>query len=438
MREKTDTRIQHAVSVGESRDLARAEVALNTPASIERPELRVVETGGIAAPAVAEADLAPPPIVAPSQIQRRHLALMLSFLILVILPTLVSGWYLWARAADRYVSSTAFSVRNADTSSALQLLSGIGQLGVSSSSSDTDILYQFIQSQELVSKIDAKINLRKIWSQADPAVDPVFAYHTPGTIEDLMRYWPRMVKVYNDSGTGILNVQVQAFNPQDAQTIAQMIYDDSSEMINRLSAIAREDATRYAREDRDEALERLKLARTALTAFRNRTQIVDPAASVQNQMGLLSSLQTQLAETLISRATLQDTVPANDPRLLQEDRRIEVIRAQIALERKNLGLGSSTSSDDTTAFADLVGEYERLAVEQQFAEQTYTAAMAAYDAAAAESRRQSRYLAAHVNPTLSQASEQPQRLTLLALVALFAFLLWSIVLLVFYALRDRR
>lgn len=363
---------------------------------------------------------------------------MLSFLILVILPTLASGWYLWARAADRYVSSTAFSVRNADTSSALQLLSGIGQLGVSSSSSDTDILYQFIQSQELVSKIDAKINLRKIWSQADPRIDPVFAYHPPGTIEDLMSYWPRMVKVYNDSGTGILNVQVQAFNPQDAQTIAQLIYDDSSEMINRLSAIAREDATRYAREDRDEALERLKLARTALTAFRNRTQIVDPAASVQNQMGLLSSLQTQLAATLISRATLQDTVPADDPRLQQEDRRIEVIKAQIALERKNLGLGNSASGDDPTAFADLVGEYERLSVDQQFAEQTYTAAMAAYDAAAAESRRQSRYLAAHVNPTLAQAAEQPQRLMLLALVALFAFLLWSVVLLVFYALRDRR
>ena len=413
----------------------RAEVALNTQSSIERPELRVVET---AAAQATPPEMGAAPAVAPSRLQLRHWGLLISFLILVVLPSLVTGWYLWARAADRYVSSVAFSVRNAESSSALQLLSGIGQLGMSSSSSDTDILYQFIQSQELVGTIDAALDLRKIWSQADPQRDPVFAYHTPGTIEDLMRYWPRMVKVYNDSGTGIINVQVQAFNPQDAQTIAQMIYDDSSEMINRLSAIAREDATRYAREDRDEALERLKLARAALTRFRNKTQIVDPAASVQNQMGLLSSLQTQLAETLISRATLKDTVPANDPRLLQEDRRIEVIQAQIALERKNLGLGNSAGGDDPTAFADLVGEYERLAVEQQFAEQTYTAAMAAYDAAAAESRRQTRYLAAHVNPTLAQASEQPQRLMLLALVALFAFLIWAIILLVFYALRDRR
>lgn len=116
---------------------------------------------------------------------------------MVLLPVLVAGWYLWDRAADRYVSTVAFSVRSADTSSAMQLLSGLGQLAGSSSSSDTDILYQFIQSQELVGKIDDAIDLRAIWSRADPAVDPLYAFHVPGTIEDLMRYWPRMVKVYN-------------------------------------------------------------------------------------------------------------------------------------------------------------------------------------------------------------------------------------------------
>ncbi len=425
----------------------------NTQAAAERPELRVVATGteaaGVGAAGVGAgmgaggvdvmaADPGIPPVVAPSRFQLRHWGLVISFFILVVVPTLAAGWYLWTRAADRYVSDVAFSVRNAETSSALDMLSGIGGLGLTSSSSDTDILYQFIQSQELVSRIDTAIDLRKIWSRADPAVDPVFVYHPPGTIEDLMGYWPRMVKVYNDSGTGILNVQVQAFTPQEAQQIAQMIYDDSSEMINRLSAIAREDATRYAREDRDAAMDRLKLARAALADFRNRTQIVDPAANVQNQMGLLSSLQGQLAETLISRATLKDTVPANDPRLLQEDRRIEVIKAQIVEERKNLGLGSGVSGDQSGVFADLVGDYERLVVDQEFAEQTYTAAMATYDAAAAESRRQTRYLAAHVNPTLAEAAEQPQRLVLLALVTLFAFLIWAIILLVFYALRDRR
>lgn len=396
-----------------------------------------------APPPPAEAAPKPRPAVphpvALARMRPRHFVALLSFGLCVLLPVLVAGWYLWARAADRYVSYVAFSVRSADTTSAMQLLSGLGELTGNSSSSDTDILYQFIQSQELVGKINAAIDLRRIWSRADPGRDPVFAYHPPGTIEDLMDYWPRRVKVYNTDGPGILNVTVEAFDAEEARAIARLIFEESAQMINALSVIAREDAIRYAREDRDAAVTRLKAARKALTRFRNRTQIVDPTASVQNQMGLLSSLQAQLAETLISRATLQDTAPPDDPRILQAERRIQVIRAQIAEEQKTLGIGSAAGEGTGEgAFADLVGEYERLMVDLQFAEQTYTAAMSAYDAADAEARRKTRYLAAHIQPTLAEAPEEPRRLMLLGLTALFSFLLWAIGLLIFYALRDRR
>lgn len=377
------------------------------------------------------------PPAAAATMRPRHFGLLASLIFMAVVPALLTGIYLWGWAADRYVSRVAFSVRQVDAASASDLLGGLARLAGTSSSSDTDILYQFIQSQELVGIIDGELDLRRMWSNGDPALDPWFSYHPPGTIEDLTSYWPRMVKVYNDSGTGIVNVEVQAFTPDDAHAIATRVYEESARLVNELSAVAREDTLRYSREDRDEAVARLKEAREAMTGFRNRTQIVDPAASVQNQMGLLLSLQTQLAETLIARATLKDTAPADDPRILQADRRIEVIRQQIEEERKNLGLGSNAAGD-SGAFADLVGEYERLAVDLQFAEQSYTAAMAAYDAAVAESRRQTRYLAAHVAPTRPEASEQPRRLMLLALVWFFSFLAWGVVVLVYYSLRDRR
>ncbi len=392
-------------------------------------------TDPAAAPPAEMAEDHPP--AAAATMRPRHFGLLASLIFMAVVPALLTGIYLWGWAADRYVSRVAFSVRQVDAASASDLLGGLARLAGTSSSSDTDILYQFIQSQELVGIIDGELDLRRMWSNGDPALDPWFSYHPPGTIEDLTSYWPRMVKVYNDSGTGIVNVEVQAFTPDDAHAIATRVYEESARLVNELSAVAREDTLRYSREDRDEAVARLKEAREAMTGFRNRTQIVDPAASVQNQMGLLLSLQTQLAETLIARATLKDTAPADDPRILQADRRIEVIRQQIEEERKNLGLGSNAAGD-SGAFADLVGEYERLAVDLQFAEQSYTAAMAAYDAAVAESRRQTRYLAAHVAPTRPEASEQPRRLMLLALVWFFSFLAWGVVVLVYYSLRDRR
>ena len=402
------------------------------------------------------------PSVPKARPRRRHLLALASFLLFVVAPVAVSAWYLWSRAHERYVSYAGFSVRTEEIGSAFELLGGVAELS-GSSSSDTDILYKFIQSPELVARIDRQIDLRGLWSRpgtdwSDPADDPVFAYNPDGVvqtlaqsagfwtsdataggaIEDLTDYWQRMVKVYSDAGTGLIDLEVQAFSPEEAQRIARLIYDESSDMINELSAIAREDATRYALEELEKSVDRLKEARAAMTQFRNRTQIVDPGASLESQMGLLSSLQEQLAQTLIDLDILRQTTRANDPRITQTERRVEVIERRIDEERQKVGLGTGSARDGEEAFADLVGEYESLAVDLEFAQQSYTAALASYDSALAEAQRRSRYLAAHVSPTLPESSTRPQRGSLLSLVALFSFLSWAVLVLAAYAIRDRR
>ena len=375
-------------------------------------------------------------LVLPSRtgLQLRHKVVMISFVLLVVIPTALTAWYLWNRASDRYVSTVGFSVRTEEIGSAFQMLGGLAELS-RASGSDTEVLYRFIQGQELVEAADTALDLRSLWAKGDPQRDPIFAYHAPGTIEDLVVYWRRMVKVYNDD-SGLLDMHVQAFTPEDARLIASFIYDQSTEMINRLSAIAREDATRYAREELEQAEQRLAQARETLTRFRNQNQIVDPTASVQSQMGLLSSLQLQLAQTLIDQDILRQTALESDPRLIQLNRRVEVIETRIAEEREKLGMGTGQTAG-SEVFADLVGEFERLSAEREFAEQSFTAARTAFESAVAEARRQSRYLAAHVRPTLAQAPEHPRRITILAVVAMFSFLSWAILVLAGYALRDR-
>jgi len=227
---------------------------------------------------------------------------------------------------------------------------------------------------------------------------------------------------------------VLAFDPMEARAIAQAIFEESNAMINQLSAVAREDAISYARDELEQAQARLTDARVALAEWRNQNQTVDPTDDTQGQMGLVTNLQAQLAEALIEFDILRDTTRENDPRITQAERRIAVIEERIAAERSVLGTNSSTG----IAFADLVGEYERLAVDQEFAEQAYTTSLAAFDGARNEARRQSRYLAAHVRPTLAEASEYPDRPTILITISLLLFLLWSVLALVAYSLRDRR
>lgn len=371
----------------------------------------------------------------PARRKPRHIGFGISAVVGVVLPLVALAFYLWAWAADQYASQMGFSIRTEESKSAIELLGGITELSAGSSS-DTDILFAYLHSQELVRRIDERVNLRAIWSRVGVWEDPLFAFAPDGTIEDLLAHWERKVSIVYDSGAGLITLRILAFDPQDAQNITNAVLEESTLMINELSDIAREDTIKYARDELDVAVARLKSARRTLTEFRNRTQIVDPSIDTQNQMGLLVTLQQQQAEALIELDLLRETMRDSDPRVTQTERRVVVIEQRIQAERRKLGIGSSAEGGD--AFATLVGEYEGLIVDREFAEAAYTTALAAFDGAQAEARKQSRYLAAHIRPTLAEKAEYPERLKIFLLAAVFLSFSWAIFILVYYSLRDRR
>lgn len=360
----------------------------------------------------------------------RHYGVFFSFLIIVVAPIALAAWYLQARAADQYISRAGFSVRAQEPVTQMGLFEGLGAIG-NSAATDTDILNAFIRSQEMVELIDARLDLRSRFSL--PSNDPVFAFDAAAPVEDLARFWQSMVAVQYDAGTGLIELEVRAFTPEDAADIAQEILDQSSVMINRLSAIARDDATGYARAERDTAIARLKNARQALTEFRATTQMIDPQADIQGHMTVLIALQQTLAETYIQHDLLAETSRADDPRLVNLARELSVIEARIDAERRKFGLGSEQEG----AFSQTLAEFEELRVDLEFAQSAYLSALAGYDAALREAQQQSRYLAAYVNPTLPERPEYPQKAMMLGLVALFCGLIWGMLCLVYYSLRDR-
>ena len=350
-----------------------------------------------------------------------------------MLPTLAAAFYLFSRAADQYGSTVAFSVRTEEFASPVELLGGIAEFA-SSGSSDADIIYEFMNSQEIVRRIDDRLGLVELY--AKPPNDPVFGFESGKSIEDLHAYWSRMVRVVYDRGTGLIEVRTLAFEPEDARSIAAAILVECGRLVEELSAIAQADTTEFARAELARAVNRMKAARESMTTFRSRTQIVDPTADLQGQMGLLSMLEQQLAVALIDTDLLRENTRAQDPRLKQANRRIAVIETRISEERRKLGFGGA--GGEGADYAMLLSEFEGLAVDRQFAEESYTGALAAFDQAQAEARRKSRYLAAHVQPTLAETAQYPRRLVLLAMLGFFLASSWAIAVLVFYSLRDRR
>lgn len=374
------------------------------------------------------------PLADTARMKPRHWGVLLSLVLLVLIPLPGAAYYLWGVAKDQYVSTTGFTVRQEEGGSATELLGGLAEFAGGPSSSDTDILYEFIQSQEIIEAIDERLDLVSLFSIAWPD-DPLFALWPSASIEDLIWYWQRVVRVSYDSGSGLLELQVRAYDPEVAQQIAQEIVAESQKMINALNAQAREDMMRYAQEDLDEAVERMKRARQALTHFRTRTQIVDPESDIRGQMGVINTLQQQLAEALIELDLLSDTANPSDPRVIQAQRRIEVIRERLGTERQAFARGEVAGIG--ADYPTLIAEYEGLIVDREYAEEAYRAALAALDIAREKASRQSRYLATYIRPTLAESSGYPDRPVLLGLIALFLFMAWGILVLVYYSIRDR-
>ncbi|MCY4180613.1 MAG: capsule biosynthesis protein [Litoreibacter sp.] len=279
--------------------------------------------------------------------------------------------------------------------------------------------------------IDAELGLRALYSA--PEDDPVFTISPDVPVEELVRHWRFMVQANLDKGSGLINVKSFAFDPVSAQNINAVILRQSQELVDMLSFQAREDATKYAEADLDEARERLKRARQKLSEFRAESQLIDPTIDVQSQGGVSAALQQQLAEAMIDLDLLEgSTSNRNDIRLEQARRRIEAIRNRLEGERASL---ASEVDRDMVA---IVGSYEALIVEREFAEQAFLSAAAAFDSARADAKRRTKYLAVHIEPTLADAPLYPRAILISAVGGALLLLIWSVFLMVAYSIRDRR
>lgn len=369
-----------------------------------------------------------------AKLQPRHYGLFLSLFLVVAIPVLVVSLYLTVLAKPQYASEVGFVVRQEETGSASQMLGGLGQMLGTQSAGNSDLLFEFIQSQDLVQRIDSDFQLIEHYSQAWPW-DPVFSIWPSATIEELRNFWQRMVRINYDKSSGIILVEVRARSPEAAREIASKIVQQSELMINTLNATARRDSMSNADMDLEVALSQLRSAREELIAFQARTQIIDPLADMQGRMGVLGNFQQQLAQALVDLDLLTETIDQSDPRVRQLERRITVIQERIAEERQSFSAQNVTV--ENTDYPTLLAQYEGLRVDLMFAEESYRSALAARTLARTNAERQQLYLATFIVPTLAQKSEYPQRLLLISLTAFFALLFWSALALVYYSLRDR-
>ena len=375
----------------------------------------------------------PPPIAARA---RFPWFAALSFILLVVAPMALGLWYLETRAADRYASRAAFSIRSNEETAPLEIFGAITRLGGSSAATDAQILYDFIQSQQIVRRIAARVDLAALYAKRPR--DLLYTLENGVPVEDLLDHWHRMVDVAIDPSSGLLSIEARAFSATDAQAIAAAILDESIELVNRLSDGARADLVRATARELTEAETRLREIRARVRTFRDFEQEVDPTLNAQAALGLVAALEEDRARTQVKLEQFRGVLDAQAPQMRALARRIATLDRRIAEERTRLGTGPAPAADGGRALSDVVGDYEELLVDREFAEQAYTVALANHQQAQAEARRRHRHLAVHIPPTLSDEAEYPDKPILIIVALVVTLGGWSIVNLVAGTVAERR
>jgi capsular polysaccharide transport system permease protein len=351
-----------------------------------------------------------------------------SFALLVALPTLLATVYFGLLAADRYQSEAQFVLRmpgrslaNAAMGLALQNSTGgmAGSMGVARSTDDGYLVQEFLESRDAMAWAEKDAALRAAYDAAPARHDLLWRFPNPFEPrgeEGLYRHFRRMVTASFDSTTGVNTLKVQAFSPQEAQRIATSLLGAAEGLVNRLNERARRDTVARAEAEVARLRGRIEAAQAALTAFREREQLIDPSQATLAVLETIGKLAQEAALVSVQIGELGKGSPSS-PQIAPLRARRAALEGQIAQERQRL-------AGDAQSIAPRIVEYERLMLEREFAEKALVSAMTALETARVEAMAQQVYLERVTQPGAPDYPAQPWRILWILGVAVAGYMAW--------------
>ena len=349
------------------------------------------------------------------------IAYLLSFVFLLVLPSVAGVIYFAFIASPQYQVETRFTVQGGEARSldGIGVITGLPSLMIVQ---DTQIIANFIRSRAMVEELQERIDLRRIYGSKD--VDWIARFDDAKPLERLVDYWKSMTDVSIQLPGGILIVTVRAFSAEDALLVGQTVLQLSEKLVNEINQRMLKDNLESAKQELERAASRLSRARQTLETARNSEGILDIGVASRAMTDLVTGLKGDLLKLQQEYASQSKSVSKTAPQMRVLENRIAAVSAQIAnLESKMTGqeaapLGNQRLSSSYTRFAELE-------LERKIAEQHYSSAVAAVEIARTVTERRLVYLQPFVFPSLPHTAEYPKRSLSILVVVACAFVAWA-------------
>lgn len=358
--------------------------------------------------------------------------LLASFLVFVILPTLIYAIYISFMASSTYETEFRIQIRSPRNTSAPSIGALLGMAGGSTPTSDNGYaVTQYLVSKNAITDLEKSVNLRSKYS--NPSIDWFSRLPTNATIEKFQQYWGHHISANFEANTGTVIVNVTAYSAKDSRDIANVTLSLSEKMLNKMTDRLRFDSLQYARREVTDAEQEMRQIETKWLAVRNRTGIIDVPKQVSTYLTRVANIQQQVDLANVDISLREKYLAGNAPSVDLAEARLKALNSALIDARASI---ASRENNQKMSLAQAASLFEEMQGKRDFAEKRLQAALANFSAAEADAQRQQTYLERIVSPQLAQEPAYPRPFKDSAVFLIFAMAAWALVTVLGFAVRD--
>lgn len=343
---------------------------------------------------------------------------------------LVVTFYWTFLSTDRYVSEANVVIDSPQVSmGSLNLGSLIS--GGAASSGDLLLLRDHLLSVDMLNKLQQELDIRAHfsarsidrWARLSNADVPMEKFHS---------YMQKRMTIEYDDYAGVLRIQAQAYTPQMAKRITEVLLMEGEAHMNEMGQRLAREQVRFIEEQVNELEERLFEARDNLIDFQNEHGLVSPSGTVEAIFTTVAELEAQLAVLRARDRALADHQSERSAERVRMRSEIESLAYQAEIERQKL------ARIEGDALNRLSAQYETLELRARFALEMYSNTLAALESTRVEAARTLKQISVLQYPSMPEYSTEPRRVYNIIVVLIFALFLAAIAHLTRAIIRDHK
>ncbi|MDN6321910.1 MAG: chain-length determining protein [Halomonas sp.] len=337
-------------------------------------------------------------------------------------------WFVWAQ--DRYVSRATVVLESPQVATPEFSLSSL-MGGGSGNTQDLLLLREHLLSVDMLRRLDEELSIREHYTEHGDIFAKLHDRDTP--IENLHKYYLRRVEVELDEYAGVLNIEVQGYTPEFAHKMTTLLLEAGEDHMNEMGHRLADEQVHFLERQMVRLDERFTETRQALLSYQNEYGLVSPTDTVASINQVVATLEADLARLQAQRNALASYQSTQSSQLREVERNITALRDQIVEQRERIAQASGDSLNSVSA------QYETLELQAQFAQETYSSALAALENTRLEAARQLKQVSVLQSPLMPEYPTEPSRLynsSVFAIITIFLAFILSMLMMIIKDHRD--